>query len=83
MAGNHERVGLLPDAYLAVPEGDPVRLAKRTSNRSRSHATTASPHGCPRRHHRERHAGRAAHATAAVRAAAQRLPRIDVLVKNV
>ena len=43
MTGYHEGVGRLLDSYLAVPEGEPVRLAKRTSNLFRSRATTRAP----------------------------------------
>lgn len=43
MTGYHEGVGRLLDSYLAVPEGEPVRLAKRTSNLFRSRAKTAAP----------------------------------------
>jgi FAD/FMN-containing dehydrogenase len=43
MAGYHEGVGRLLDSYLAVPEGEPVRLAKRTSNLFRARAGTATP----------------------------------------
>jgi len=43
MTGYHEGVGRLLDSYLAVPEGEPVRLAKRTSNLFRSRTTSAAP----------------------------------------
>jgi FAD/FMN-containing dehydrogenase len=43
MTGYHEGVGRLLDSYLAVPDGEPVRLAKRTSNLFRSRVRTAGP----------------------------------------
>ncbi|WP_226963747.1 FAD-binding oxidoreductase [Nostocoides sp. F2B08] len=41
--GYHEGVGRLLDSYLAVPEGEPVRLAKRTSNLFRSRSGSTRP----------------------------------------
>ena len=41
--GYHEGVGRLLDSYLAVPDGEPVRLAKRTSNLFRSRTATTAP----------------------------------------
>lgn len=43
MGGYHEGVGRLLDSYLAVPEGQPVRLAKRTSNLFRTRAGRSTP----------------------------------------
>lgn len=44
MAGRHDRaVELLRRSYAAVPAGEPVRLAKRTSNLFRPRTTTGTP----------------------------------------
>ena len=43
MPGYHEGVGRLLDSYLAVPAGEPVRLAKKTSNLFRPRTRSGTP----------------------------------------